>query len=70
LKFLKGIEKRIFKVIGDFKISMISQGASLINISFVVENNDLEVVIKNLHKEFFLNEKNISYWLRKNGEND
>ncbi|HRE41136.1 MAG TPA: lysine-sensitive aspartokinase 3 [Ignavibacteria bacterium] len=53
LKFLKGIEKRIFKVIGDFKISMISQGASLINISFVVENNDLEVVIKNLHKEFF-----------------
>lgn len=53
LKFMKGIEKRIFKVVGDFKISMISQGASLINISFVIENNDLEKVIKLLHKEFF-----------------
>ncbi|HCA43357.1 MAG TPA: lysine-sensitive aspartokinase 3 [Bacteroidetes bacterium] len=53
LKFMKGIEKRIFKVVGDFKISMISQGASLINISFVIENDDLEKVIKLLHKEFF-----------------
>ncbi|HCN37047.1 MAG TPA: lysine-sensitive aspartokinase 3, partial [Bacteroidetes bacterium] len=53
LKFMKGIEKRIFKVVGDFKISMISQGASLINISFVIENDDLEKVIKQIGKEFF-----------------
>lgn len=53
LKYVPGIVKRIFSVLGEFNITMISQGASIINISFVVDNNDLDKVLQSLHKEFF-----------------
>jgi aspartate kinase len=53
MKYERGIEKKIFQVLGDCNISMISQGASVINLSFVVERNEMDSVIKTLHKEFF-----------------
>lgn len=53
LKYMPGIAKKIFQVLGDYNITMISQGASLVNISFVVERNNLEDVLKTLHKELF-----------------
>lgn len=53
MKYEKGIEKKIFQVLGDYNISMISQGASVINLSFVVQRDEMDSVIKTLHKEFF-----------------
>lgn len=55
LKNTKGIAKRIFQKLGEFNITMISQGASLINVSFVVNKSDLQEVMQLLHDEFFDN---------------
>lgn len=50
-----GIAGRIFSVIGMNRISveMISQGASEINISFIVDDKDADKAVRILHKEFF-----------------
>jgi len=56
LKNTKGIVKRIFQKLGDYNITMISQGASLINVSFVVDKRDLQEVMQVLHDEFFENQ--------------
>ena len=53
LKYTKGVAKRIFGAAGDYNITMISQGASAINISFVVDKSDLKNVLQILHDEFF-----------------
>jgi aspartate kinase len=53
LKETKGLGKRIFGAISDYNVTMISQGASDINISFVVNKGDLGDVVGLLHKEFF-----------------
>lgn len=59
LKNTRGICNKVFSSLSDYKISMISQGASAINISFVVEREDLDNVIVALHKEFFEGEEYI-----------
>lgn len=50
-----GIVGRIFSIVGKNKINveMISQGASEINTTFVVDDSDAEKAVKALHKEFF-----------------
>ncbi len=53
LKYIPGIAKKVFQVLGDYNITMISQGASIVNISFVVDKENLNDVIQTLHKEFF-----------------
>ena len=53
LKDTKGLGKRVFGSIGEYNITMISQGASDVNISFVVNRADLNSVIGALHREFF-----------------
>lgn len=53
LKETTGLAKRIFSSISDYNITMISQGASDINVSFVVNKADLSGVVNSLHKEFF-----------------
>ncbi len=53
LKETKGLAKRIFGSICDYNVTMISQGASDINVSFVVNRSDLGAVVDSLHKEFF-----------------
>jgi len=49
-----GIAGKIFTLMGkhNIHVEMISQGASEINISFVVENEDAEKAVKLLHEEF------------------
>jgi len=47
------IAARVFGAIGDVNIRMISQGASEINISFVIDEADVPDVVSCLHKEFF-----------------
>lgn len=53
LKYTPGIAARIFGVLDDVNILMISQGASRRNVSFVVEGVDAESVVCRLHRAFF-----------------
>ncbi len=55
MKHVAGISGRTFKVLGDngINIEMISQGASEINISFVVRNEDADKAVRLLHQEYF-----------------
>lgn len=48
-----GIAARTFGAIRDININMVSQGASEINLTFVIDQKDVEDVVKRLHKEFF-----------------
>jgi aspartate kinase len=48
-----GIADRIFKALGNVNVMMISQGASEINMSLVVEDNRVNDAVRQLHKEFF-----------------
>ena len=53
LKYTPGIAGRIFGVLEDVNVLMISQGASRRNVSFVVEGADVEDVVIRLHRAFF-----------------
>lgn len=48
-----GIAAKVFGCIGDVNIRMISQGASEINISFVIDEADVPAVVSRLHQAFF-----------------
>ncbi len=48
-----GIAAKVFSAIGDVNIRMISQGASEINISFVIDEADVPAVVTRLHEAFF-----------------
>jgi aspartate kinase len=48
-----GIAARVFQAIRHVNVRMISQGASEINMSFMIEEEDVEEAIRSLHAEFF-----------------
>ncbi len=48
-----GIASRAFGTVGGANIRMISQGASRLNLSFVVAGKDLRAAVESLHAEFF-----------------
>ncbi|HEX7288889.1 MAG TPA: lysine-sensitive aspartokinase 3 [Candidatus Angelobacter sp.] len=48
-----GIAAKVFGAIADVNIQMISQGASEINISFVIDEPDVPKVVSRLHQVFF-----------------
>ncbi len=48
-----GVAGRVFKAVSGINIRMISQGASLLNLSFVIDGADLEKAVNALHSEFF-----------------
>ncbi|HWV56319.1 MAG TPA: lysine-sensitive aspartokinase 3 [Longimicrobiales bacterium] len=48
-----GIAARVFGTIQDTRIRLISQGASNINITFLVPETDVNTVVRRLHAEFF-----------------
>jgi aspartate kinase len=43
----------VFRELADKKIRMISQGASEINLTFVIEEDEVPEVVRRLHKTFF-----------------
>lgn len=49
----RGIAAKVFGAIPEMNVRMISQGASEINISFVIEESDVPEAIQSLHKVFF-----------------
>ena len=48
-----GIAGRVFSAISHVNVRMISQGASEINMSFMIEEDDVEEAIRSLHRAFF-----------------
>lgn len=53
LKFIPGVASRIFSSIDKINVSMISHGASAINVSFIVAGDKVEEAVRSLHAEFF-----------------
>jgi aspartate kinase len=53
LKFTPGVAARLFRAISDINVNMISQGASEINITFVIDEGEVERAARQLHQEFF-----------------
>ncbi|RMG09213.1 MAG: aspartate kinase, partial [Acidobacteria bacterium] len=55
LRDTAGVAAQIFRAISDFNISLISHGASSVNLTFVVKEEVVKDVVLKLHKEFFTN---------------
>ena len=53
IRYTPGVARRVFGVLNGINIRMISQGASLLNLSFVVAEKDLARTVQALHEEFF-----------------
>jgi aspartate kinase len=53
LKNIAGLPHQVFSAISDINISMISQGASSINITFVIDDDRLPQAVRSLHDVFF-----------------
>ena len=53
LKFTPGLAARLFRAIDSTNVNMISQGASEINLTFVIDESDVDRVARLLHDEFF-----------------
>jgi len=49
-----GIAGRVFSAVSHVNLRMISQGASEINMSFMIDEEDVEEAVRSLHKEFFV----------------
>jgi aspartate kinase len=50
-----GIAGRVFTAVSHVNVRMISQGASEINMSFMIEEDDVEEAVRSLHRAFFTN---------------
>jgi aspartate kinase len=53
IRYTPGVAMRVFGALDGINIRMISQGASLLNLSFVVAETDLHRTVQALHNEFF-----------------
>jgi len=53
IRKIAGTTSRVFAALEEINVRMISQGASLLNISVVVAATDLRGAVESLHREFF-----------------
>lgn len=53
LRGTPGIAARVFTALGDINVRMISQGASEINLTFVISEDDVPEAVRRLHAAFF-----------------
>ncbi|HEX5228947.1 MAG TPA: lysine-sensitive aspartokinase 3 [Bryobacteraceae bacterium] len=53
IRHTPGIAARVFHALGGVNVRMLSQGASALNIGFVVAGADLRAAVQALHSEFF-----------------
>jgi aspartate kinase len=53
IRKIPGTVARVFTALKDINVKMVSQGASLLNISLVVAASDLHRAVESLHREFF-----------------
>ena len=57
LRGTPGIAGRVFSTISDINVSLISQGASSVNFTFVIEEERVKEAVTRLHEEFFSHDK-------------
>jgi aspartate kinase len=50
-----GIAGQVFTAVSHVNLRMISQGASEINMSFMIDEEDVEEAVRSLHRHFFAN---------------
>jgi len=53
IRYTPGVAARVFRALGPINVRMVSQGASSLNLGFVVAGEDLPAAVKCLHDEFF-----------------
>lgn len=53
IRYTPGVVARVFKALGGINVRMVSQGASALNLGFVVAGEDLAASVQALHTEFF-----------------
>lgn len=53
LKFTPGVAARLFRAIQSTNVNMVSQGASEINLTFVINEAQVDSAVRSLHHEFF-----------------
>ena len=53
IRYTPGVASHVFRALEDVNVRMISQGASLLNLSVVVAQDDLRTAVERLHAEFF-----------------
>jgi len=53
IRYTPGVAARVFRSLGSINVRMLSQGASKLNLSFVVAAEDLVRAVESLHREFF-----------------
>jgi aspartate kinase len=53
IRHTPGIAGAVFDSLGEINVRMISQGASRLNISFVINNGDVPLAVERLHRRFF-----------------
>jgi aspartate kinase len=53
IRKIPGTAARVFTALKEMNVRMVSQGASLLNISLVVAASDLHRAVESLHREFF-----------------
>jgi aspartate kinase len=53
IRHTPGVAARVFKALGGINVRMVSQGASALNLGFVVAGPDLTGAVLALHREFF-----------------
>ena len=53
IRYAPGVAARVFQALGSINVRMVSQGASALNLGFVVAGDDLPAAVKVLHEEFF-----------------
>ena len=53
IRHTPGVGARVFNALGGINVRMVSQGASALNLGFVVAGGDLNAAVQALHGEFF-----------------
>jgi aspartate kinase len=53
LRYTSGIAARIFSTLHDINVLLISQGASNVNLTFVVAEREVEETVRRLHASLF-----------------
>jgi aspartate kinase len=53
IRHTPGVAARVFNALGGINVRMVSQGASALNLGFVVAGQDLSAAVQALHLEFF-----------------
>jgi aspartate kinase len=53
IRYTPGVASHVFRALEEVNVRMISQGASLLNLSIVISLDDLKAAVERLHAEFF-----------------